>query len=71
MLGQMALCCADLFFNQIEVIEQPFTRWRDPVVRLYRRRQLVVKVDKKMLVYLQPRQKLLSMVFRSQFVRGG
>ena len=28
-LGEMQTRCADLLFNQVEIVEQPFTGWRN------------------------------------------
>ena len=38
-LWQVSPGRADLFFDQIEVVEQPFTRWRNPAIRADRLRQ--------------------------------
>jgi hypothetical protein len=48
---------ADLFFDQVEVIEQPFLGWCDPLVCRNRRREQIADFNQNMFVVSQPRQK--------------
>ena len=58
-LGQVAPGRADLFFDEMEVIEQPFARGRDLVARRNRRRQPAAGRDQDALVRGQTRQQLI------------
>ena len=55
-LGQVPLGRADLLFDQVEVVEQPFRGGRDAAVRRDRRRQQVADFDQDAFVLGQPRQ---------------
>jgi hypothetical protein len=48
---------ANLLFDEIEIVEQPFPGRRDPAVRLDRGRQQVAGLDQDRLVLGQPLQK--------------
>jgi hypothetical protein len=61
---------ADLFFDEIEVIEQPFPGRRDALLRHDRRRQLVAGLDQHALVRRQARQQLVRYARRRQAVVG-
>ena len=65
----MSLGRANLFFDQIEVVEQPFPGRRNPAVRLDRRRQQIAGSDQDAFVLRQPRQQLVRSASRTQRVR--
>ena len=69
-LGQVSLGRADLLFDEIEVVEEPFRGRRDPALGGDRRRQQVAYVDQHDLVCCQPRQELVRRAPRSELVRG-
>ena len=51
----MPLRRADLFFDQVEVVEQPLAGRSDPMVHRYRRGQPLADVDQDAFVRSQPR----------------
>ncbi len=67
-LGQVAPGRADLFFHEVEVVEQPLPGGRHAVARRKRFRQLLAGLDQDALVRGQPRQQLVRGVFGG---RGG
>ncbi len=65
----MPLGGTDLFFDEIEVVEQPFPGRRDPAVRRYRRLQQLAHVDQDDFVLGQPGQQLVRRAPSGQLVR--
>ena len=59
-LGQVPLGRADLLFDQVEIVEQPFRGGRDAAVCRDRRGQQVANLDQDALVLGQPRQQLVG-----------
>jgi len=47
---------ADLFFNQMEVVQQPFPGWRNPVLVRHCRGQQGAHLHQSVLVVVQPAQ---------------
>ena len=68
--GQVPLGRADLLFDQVEVVEQPFAGRRDPAVRRDRRGQQVAGFEQDALVLGQPREQLVRRAARRQPVRA-
>src|SRR5688500_13695010 len=62
---------ANLFFDEIEVIEQPFTGGRNPAGRLHRLRQQIANSDEDVFVLRQPTQKLVWSLVRTQPMQTG
>ncbi len=69
-LGQVLLGGANLLFDEIEIVEQPFASRRDAAVRRDRLRQQAAHADQGALVRRQPRQKPVRRAPRRQLVRG-
>ena len=69
-LRQVPLGRADLFFDQIEVVEEPFPGRRDPAVRVDRRRQQVAGSRQDPFILRQPCQKRVSNSSRTHLVRA-
>ncbi len=69
-LGQVPLGGANLFFDQIEVIEQPLPGRRDLAGRRDRNHEQRADVDQGPFVLGQPRQKLVRPMSRRQLMRG-
>ena len=65
----MSLSRADLFFDQIEVVEQPFPGRRNPAVCLDGLGQQVADSKQDTFIFSQPRQKLVPRASRAQLVR--
>jgi hypothetical protein len=61
----------NLFFDQIEVIEQPFSGWRNPQVRLNCLGQQIADADKNPFIFSQPIQQWVCGAFRAQCVGAG
>ncbi len=61
-LRQMPPGGANLLFNQIEVVEQPFPGRRNPAVCLYRLRQQIVDADQDAFILGQSCQKAIRSV---------
>ena len=59
-LGQVALGCADLLFDQIEIVEQPFAGWSQAAVCRDRGGQQIADTDQRAFVIGQARQKLVG-----------
>ena len=68
---QVALGCADLFFDQVEVVQEPFTGRGDAAVRADRGREEIARPDQYGFVRGQPWQQLVCSAPGSQFVGGG
>ena len=60
--GQVSLGHANLFFDQIEVIQQPFSGRRNAAVRLHRLCHQIANFDQDRFILGQPRQKLIRRV---------
>jgi hypothetical protein len=69
-LRQVPLGRADLFFDQIEVVEEPFPGRRDPAVRIDSRRQKVAGSRQDAFILRQPGQKRIPNPSRPQPVRA-
>ena len=69
-LGQVSLGRADLLFDQIEIIEQPFAGRRDPAVRLDRLCQQIADSDQDVFILSQPAQQLVRSAVRAQLVQA-
>ncbi len=69
-LRQVPLGHADLFFDQVEVVEEPFPGRRDPAVRFHRRRQQVAGFRQDAFILRQPGQKPVPNPSRTQPVRA-
>ena len=69
-LGQVSLGHANLFFDQIEVVEQPFPGRRNPAVRLYRLCQQIADSDQDVFILGQPRSSWSEPVLRTQLVQA-
>ena len=69
-LRQVPLGHADLFFDQVEVVEEPFPGRRDPAVRIDRRRQQVAGSRQDAFILRQPGQKPVPNPSRTQPVRA-
>ena len=67
-LGQMPLGGADLLFDQVEVIEQPFPGRADPSGCRHRLHEQGTDVDQGPLIGVQPHQQLVRCVARGQAV---
>lgn len=59
-LGQMPLGRANLLFDQVEVVEQPFRGRRDPTVRRHRRSQQITNFYEDAFVLAQPCQQVVG-----------
>ena len=68
---QVPLGRADLLFDQIEVVEEPFPGRRDPSVRLDRRRQQGAGFRQDAFILRQPGQKPVPDSSRPQAMRAG
>jgi len=66
---EVSLGRANLFFDQIEVVEQPFPGRCDPAVRLDRRRQEKTCSDEDVFVLRQALQELVRSASQTQLVR--
>jgi hypothetical protein len=66
----MPLGGAYLLFDQIEVIEQPFARRRNPALGLACRRQQLVGLQQYAFVLGQAREQLIRTPLRAQAVRA-
>ena len=66
----MPLGRGDLFFDQMEVVEQPLAGRGDPVVRRYRGGQLFADLDQHGFVRGQPREEPVPRTTRRQPMRG-
>ena len=69
-LGQVPLGGANLFFDQIKIIEQPFPGWRDPAGRRDRRHEQRADVDQGPFVLGQSGQKRVRPRSRRQLMRS-
>ena len=69
-LRQVPLGHADLFFDQVEVVEEPFPGGRDPAVRIDRRRQKGACSLQDAFILRQPGQKRIPDPSRTQPVRA-
>ena len=69
-LGQMPLRGADLLFDQVEIVEQPFARRRDAPIRPHRRGQQIAGVAQHHLVRGEPGKELVRPAAMRQLVRG-
>jgi len=67
----MPLGGADLFFDQIEVIKQPFPGWGDPPVGRHRFHQQAANVDQGAFIGSEPNQQLIPRLTRGQDMRSG
>ena len=59
----MAFSCADLFFDQIEVVEQPFPGRSDPPVRSNGIREQTVDSNQDIFILRQSRKKRVRIPF--------
>ena len=69
-LGQVPLGGTDLFFDQIEIIEQPFSGGRNPPGRGHGFHEQRADVDQGAFILGQPNQKLVRRMSRRQLMRG-
>src|SRR4249920_1887237 len=67
----MSLGRANLFFDEIEVIEQPFSGRRNPTVCLHRLCQQIADPDQDVFILSQPAQKLVRSLSGAQLVQAG
>ena len=68
-LGQVPLGRADLLFDQVEIVEQPFRGGRDAAIGRDRCRQQAANFDQDAFVLGQPCQQLVGRATRRQPVR--
>jgi hypothetical protein len=61
---------ADLLFDEVEVVEQPFPRRGDTPLGRDRRRQQIADVDQNDFVRGQPPQQVVRRSSQSELVRG-
>ena len=61
---------ADLFLDQVEVVEQPFRRRREAALGVGRRREVAAEVDQHALVGGEARQQPLGQAGAAEHVRG-
>ena len=69
-LRQVPLGHADLFFDQVEVVEEPFPGGRDPAVRIDRRRQKGAGSRQDAFILRQPGEKTVPDPSRTQLVQA-
>ena len=67
----MPLGRTNLFFDQIEVIEEPFPGWRDTAFFLNGSSQKLAGFDEEVFIFSQPREKLVLSAFLAQLMRAG
>src|SRR5437868_953381 len=67
----MPLGRANLFFDQIEIVEQPFAGGRDPAVRLDCCGQQIAGADQHAFVRRQTREQLIASAIGGQLMRRG
>ncbi len=68
--GQVPLGRADLLFDEIEIVEQPFPGRHHPAALRGRRRQQLAHFNQGAFVVCQPRQEPVRRLPGNQFVRG-
>ena len=61
---------ADLLFDQVEIVEQPFGGRLDAAALIGRRRHEIVGLDQHTLVFVEPRQELIARPPDGQTMRG-
>src|ERR1041384_4458463 len=67
----MSLGHANLLFDEIEVIEQPFAGRRNPAGRLHRLCQQIADSDQDVFILCQPAQQLIRSLLRTQAMQTG
>ena len=70
-LWQVTPCHANLFLNQVKIVQQPFAGRGDATVRLDRRRHQTTGAGEDRFVFSQALQKPVRRPFQTDFVRYG